>query len=141
MSSASGLIARLVVARAIGVGHLRERKIFREAARREIFRGAAKQREHRATAGLGAPRAAREVGRDVRAGERLLQVRRVANGVVQQHRDPIEGHAAPRLGIDSARDLDALVHLAGRRNHRHGFVNVALGRRSIGEQMCLQTFE
>ena len=124
---------RLVFARAIGVGHLRERKILREAARREIFRGTAKQREHRAAAGLGAPRAAREVSWDISAGKRLLQVGRVADGVVQQHGDSIEGDAAPRLGIDSARDLDALVHLARRRNHCHGFVHVALDWSSIGE--------
>ena len=88
----------LVVARAIGVRHLSERKIFREAARRKIFRRAAEQREHRAAAGLGPARAACEVGRDFGAGERFLQIRRVANGVVQQHRDSIERHAASRLG-------------------------------------------
>ena len=128
-----------IVARALLFGNLRERDILGEAARGEIFGRAGQQRQQRAAAGLGPTRAARKVGGNSGTLERLLQIGRITRALVQQDRDSIEAHAGARLGLDSPRDLDALVHLAGRRDHRNGIVEIALGRRGVGKQMVLQT--
>src|SRR5581483_12124166 len=59
------------------VGHLRERHVLGEAARRELPRLAREEREERAAGGIGARRAACEEDRDRGAAERFLDVRSI----------------------------------------------------------------
>ncbi len=123
---------------AIRVGHLRERKILGVAARREMLGGAGQQREQSAAAGLGPGGAAREAGRNRGAIERFFQIRHVTSRRMQRDRDTIEANAAVRLGKNPARDLDAFLHLARRRDDFDGIVERALGRRLVAEEIILQ---
>ena len=123
---------------AIRIRHLRERKILRVAARGEMLGRAGQQREQGAAAGLRASGAAREAGRNRSAGERFFEIRHVTSRRVQSDRHPVEGDAAGRLGKNPARNLDALLHLARRRDDFDRIVELALGRRLVAEQKILK---
>ena len=100
--------------------------------------GAGQQREQRAAAGLGPGGAAREAGRNRGAGERLFEIRHVTSRRVQRDRDTVEGDAAVGLGKNPARDLDALLHLARRRDDFDRIVERALGRGLVAEEIILK---
>src|SRR5216684_2284260 len=121
------------------VGNLRQRKILGEAARREIFGGASEQREQRAPARFGPRRSACEIRGNPRTIERLLQVRRVANRRMQEHGDLVKWDATSDLRLDSARNLDALLHLARRREKVNRSIERAFRRRRLGEEIALQS--
>ena len=103
-----------------------------------MLRRTGQQREQSAAAGLGPGCAAREAGRNRGAGERLFEIRHVTSRRVQGNRHAVEGDAAIRLGKNPARDLDALLHLARRRNDLNRIVERALGRCLVAEQIILQ---
>jgi hypothetical protein len=95
------------------VGHLAEREVLGEASRREAVGGAAEEREHRASRGIGLARSTGKIGGNVRASQRLLEVRGIG-GRAEQYGDAIEPRAARRFGEHEPGDLDALATLTGR---------------------------
>jgi len=104
------------------VGDLAERQVFGEATRGELLGGACEEREEGAPGRIGARRPAREVDGDLRSSERLDDVRAVAR-CAEEDGHPVERRSGlGGLGEDEPRDLHALTALAGRREHRHGFV-------------------
>ena len=117
-------------------GHLAEGEVLRETAGREMFRGAGKQRQEGATGGIGNAGAPGEPRPDAGAIERRFQQPGVHAGRPQQHRHPIEGHAAGRLCQDGACDLDRLAPLARRREEGEDrrVRGVAGGRRIVGRE-------
>jgi len=58
---------------------------------------------------------------------------------MQQDRDAIEGHAAPRLQMNPPRYFHTLLHFARRRAHYDGIVERGSGGSGGGKQMVLQT--
>ncbi len=123
---------------AIRIRHLGERKILRVAARREMLGRASQQREQGAATGLGASRAARKAGRNRGPGERLFEIRHVTSRRVQSDCHPVERDASGRLGKNPARNFDALLHLARRRDDFDRIVELALGRGLVAEQVILK---
>jgi len=113
------------------VRDLRERHVLGEAAGGEALRLAGEQRQERPPRGIGPGGAAREEGRDRGAAERLFQMRPVLGGRAEEDGHPVEGHAARRLGLHAARDLDALACLA--RPGGEGDAVVERGRRGLAE--------
>ena len=117
---------------------MRERKILGVSARGEMLRRTGQQREQSAAAGLGPGCAAREAGRNRGAGERFFEIRHVTSRRVQRDRHTVEGDATRRLGKNPARNLDALLHLARRRDDLDRIVERALGRCLVAEEVILK---
>ena len=127
--------------RRIRFRQLRERQIFGEAAGRETLGGASEQRQQGAAARFGADRAAGELGRDSRAGQRFFEIRRIARRRVEQDGDPIERDAAFGFELDPSGDLDAFLHLAGRRAERYGIIEWCGRGGDRGEEIFLHPGE
>jgi hypothetical protein len=104
----------------VRIGHLREGQVLREALRREALRATREQREERTPSRIGPPGPAREVGRDLRATERGLEVRGVELRRANQDRDLVEADLRFARRIQRATcNLHALARLAGRGEEAH----------------------
>ncbi len=101
-------------ARLVGHGHLAERDVLGEAARRQAFGRAREQREKRAPRRVRRGGAAREPRGHARAAERALEQAGIRARRAQDDGHLVEADAAARLLEHAARDLDGLAALAGR---------------------------
>ena len=96
-----------------GVGYLSQREVLGEAhALKEPSAAAAQSARSARPADAGARPRAKKLG-NPGTRERFFEGRRVVGDGVQRQPHPIERHSARALGLDRARDLDALACLAG----------------------------
>jgi hypothetical protein len=131
-----GLVLDLVEAR-----HLRERQVFREAARRQLLAGARQDREERAAARMRTPRAAIEPGARAAvlvgdcALERVFEQADIPLRRPHEDRDLVERDTVARFVHDAARDLHALASLAGRGEEADVARRLPFGRLGSREQI------
>jgi len=120
-----GCAPRIVLRR---IRHLPERQILAESFRAQPLRRTGDESEQRPSSGIGTAAAAREVRRNVGAGEGRFEMRLILRGSAKKDGHLIERRAAPGMVDHRARDLHRLSPLARRGEEGNRVVELRPGQ-------------
>ena len=112
-----------------------ERQIFGEALRRDIFGGAVQYRQERSAGGMRAPDASVKVGRDLRAGQRMLEHAQVLLWRALKDGHFVETNAPDSFFENPPRDFNAFTAFTGCREPDKLTCRISLRGRIDTEQV------